>query len=244
MLEVKGETEVVTAATPVRGAALVATSAIAGGLALPLHAVATPLWAAGAGLVAALGLFVWRWSRLPCLGRTAPRGGVTRLVRPAVWAALGLAVGLFLLAVIRLVIEPAVPAIGSRMVAAGRLPVWRRAAIIYVAAVGEELIFRLLLLSAVAGVAARLLRLPGYVPTPAVVWTANGVSALAFAAVHLPAWGGAASLGVALALAVLTLNAVGGVVLGYVFVHRGIVAAIWTHAGADCAIQLIGPLTG
>ena len=52
------------------------------------------------------------------------------------------------------------------------------------------------------------------------------------------------SLGVALPLSVLTLNAVGGVVLGYVFVNRGIVAAIWTHAGADCAIQLIGPLTG
>jgi hypothetical protein len=42
---------------------------------------------------------------------------------------------------------------------------------------------------------------------------------------------------------VMTLNGLGGVVFGYVFVTRGIVAAIWTHAGGDCAIQLIGPLT-
>jgi hypothetical protein len=244
MLEVKAGTEVITATTPSGRAALLAASAVAGGLAVPLHVVATPLCAAAAGLFAALGLVVWRWSRLPPLARTAAPGGMTRLVRAAVWMALGLAVGLFFLAVMRLVIEPVVPAIASRMVAAGALPVWRRVAIIYVAAVGEELIFRLFLLSAVAGVAARLLRLPHNVPTPAVIWTANGLSALLFAGVHLPAWSGAVSLGVALPLSVLTLNAVGGVVLGYVFVNRGIVAAIWTHAGADCAIQLIGPLTG
>ena len=41
----------------------------------------------------------------------------------------------------------------------------------------------------------------------------------------------------------MTLNAVGGLVFGYVFVTLGIVTAMWVHAGADCAIQLIGPLT-
>jgi len=156
--------------------------------------------------------------------------------------AIGLAVGLFFLAVIRFAIEPAVPAIESRIAAAGALPVWRRVAIIYVAAVGEELIFRLFLLSVVAGLAARLLRHSG--PTPAIVWAAISVSALLFAAAHLPAWSEAGSAGVALPLAVVALNAAGGVVLGRAFVYRGIVAAMWIHAGADCAIQLIGPLTG
>ena len=241
MQEVNAGTEVRTAATPSGRAALVAASAIAGGLAVPLDVVATPLSAAGLGLFAALGLFVWRWSCLP-RAWTDAHGGLPRLVRAAVWMAVGLAVGLVMLAVIRLVIEPVVPGIAKRMAAAGALPVWRRAAIIYVAAVGEELIFRLFLLSAVAGVAARLLRLPRHVPTPAVIWMANGLSALLFAGVHLPSWGGALSLG--LALTVITLNAVGGVVLGYMFVNRGIAAAIWTHAGADWAIQLIGPLTG
>lgn len=46
-----------------------------------------------------------------------------------------------------------------------------------------------------------------------------------------------------LSLMVLAMNGVGGLVLGYVFAARGIVAAMWAHAGADCAIQLIGPLT-
>ena len=157
--------------------------------------------------------------------------------------ALGLLVGLTLLAVIRLVIEPRVPEIGLRIEAAGALPLWRRAAIIYVAAVAEELIFRVVLFSLIVGIAIRLWRRTTRVPTPAIVWSANVVSALAFAAVHLPAWSGTAS-SVALPLAVLALNTAASLVIGRVFATRGIAAAIWTHAGGDCAIQLMGPLTG
>ena len=224
--------------------ALIVASVVAGALAVPLDVVATPASAAGFGLFAVLGLFLWRWSRLQQFAQPATQGGLSRFAQSAVWMATGLTVGLFILAVMRLVIEPVVPEIGSRTAAAGALPVWRRALIIYVAAVGEELIFRLFLLSVVAGIAARVLRRPQSVPTPAVIWTAIVVSALLFGVAHLPSWSGAASVGMAVPLLVVALNAVGGIVLGRAFVYRGIAAAIWIHAGADCAIQLIGPLTG
>jgi Type II CAAX prenyl endopeptidase Rce1-like len=157
---------------------------------------------------------------------------------------LGLLVGLGALAVIRLVIEPAIPAAGARIAAAAALPLWRRVAIIYVAAVGEELIFRLLLLSLIAGIVVRLVRRAEQGPGRRIIWVANGLSALAFAAVHLPAWSATGALSLGLALMVLTLNGLGGLVFGYVFVKHGISAAMWAHAGADCAVQLIGPLTG
>jgi hypothetical protein len=218
--------------------------ALAGALAVPLHAVATPLSTAVAGLIGLLGLRVWRWSRLPHLMRNEEKRGLARLLQPGAWMGLGLVVGLLLLAVIRIAVEPAVPSIGARIASAGTLPVWRRVLIIYVAAVGEELLFRLLLLSVVAGLTTRLLRSPTQLPKPPVAWLANVFSALTFAAVHLPAWSGATSLGVGLGIAVLILNGLGGIFLGYVFATRGIVAAMWAHAGADCAIQLLGPLTG
>jgi hypothetical protein len=241
----RGEREsAVTASLPVQKWAFVAVCATAGALAVPLNAVGTSVAAAVAGLVGLLGLRVWRWSRLPRLIRSEARRGLEQLVQPAVLMGLGLVVGLLLLGVIRLAIEPAVPAISARMAAAGALPLWRRILIIYVAAVGEELVFRLLLLSVIVGLIVRLFRLPDGVPTPTVAWVANCLSAFAFAAVHLPAWSGAVPLSFELALSVLALNALGGVVIGYIFVNRGIVAAIWTHAGADCAIQLLGPLTG
>jgi hypothetical protein len=220
--------------------ALIVAAAVAGALAVPLHVFATPLSAAAFALVAAAGVRVWRWSGLPSCS-TAPHGSLWRFAGPIVWIALGLAIGLALLALLRLVIEPSVPAIGDRIAAAGRLPVWRRAAIIYVAAVGEETIFRLLLLSAIAGIARRLSRRSSEPPSRATIQIANAVAALAFAASHLPAW--AAVPSVPLALAVMALNAIAGWILGIVFVKRGIGAAIWTHAGGDSAVQLIGPLT-
>jgi CAAX prenyl protease-like protein len=229
---------------PIRDGALMFVCAAAGTLAVPLHRFATPLSAVVAALIGLLGLRLWRWSRLPSASRAEPPPGMIRAVAPAAWGGLGLLVGLLLLGAIRLAVEPALPAIGARMAAAGAVPVWRRAVIIYVPAVGEELLFRVLLLSLVAGAVARLLRLPDRAPNRGAIWAANVVAALLFGAVHLPSWTAATPVSPALALAVVSLNAVGGAVFGYVFAHRGVGAAMWAHAGADCAIQFIGPLTG
>ena len=225
-------------------AAFVTVCGLAGALALPLHPIVTPLAAAATGLLGLFGLRVWRWSGLTDAVRAPGARGLLRVIRIPLWLGIGLAAGLVILLVLRLALEPSVPAIGARISAAGATALWMRAIIIYVAAVTEELVFRLLVLSVVAGVGARLLRTSGHSPTPAIAWAAIVVAALAFAAVHLPSWSSSMPLSAGLAASVLALNAAGGLLLGHVFVTRGITAAIWTHAGADCAIQIIGPMTG
>jgi len=236
-------TLVVTKPLPVSTWAFVAACVIAGALAFPVDAVTSPVSALVAGLIGFLGLRLWHWSGLPGLLKIEAPGGFERVVLPAASLGLGLIVGLLLLGVIRLAIEPTVPAAGARIAAAAALPIWRRVVVIYVAAVSEELVFRLLLLSVVTGLTIRLVRSEAGVPSRAVAWGAIGLSAFVFAAGHLPAWSAMGPLSLASALMVMMLNGLGGVVFGYVFVTRGIVAAIWAHAGADCAIQLIGPLT-
>lgn len=223
--------------------AFVAACAIAGALAVPADVIVSPASAIVAGLVGFLGLRLWYWSGLPGALKTEAPQRLGRVVRSAASLGFGLLVGLLLLVVIRLAIEPTVPAAGARIAAAAALPIWRRLVAIYVAAVGEELVFRMCLLSAVAGLATRLPRRAARIPSQRVAWGAIGLSAVAFAAVHLPAWSAVGPLSFGLALTVMTLNGVGGVIFGYAFVTRGIVAAIWTHAGADCAILLIGPLS-
>jgi membrane protease YdiL (CAAX protease family) len=224
--------------------AFVALCATAGALAVPLNGVTTAVCAAISGIVGLAALGTWRWSRLSEVYRRELGYGSRRFVEPVLWVGLGLIVGLLLLGIIRLVVQPFLPSIGARIARAGMLPAWRRLLIIYVAAVGEELVFRVFLLSAIVGLLWRLRRRPALVPSSADLWIANAASALAFGVAHLPAWVGAAPVGVWLVAAVLTLNALAGLVLGHVFVTRGIVAAIVTHAGCDCAIQLVGPLTG
>jgi hypothetical protein len=175
-------------ALPVPTWAFVAVCAGAGALAVPLDAVASPVSTLVAGLVGFLGLRIWRWSGLLRAIRAEPSDGFERVVPFATSLGLGLSVGLLLLGVIRLAIEPAVPAAGARIAAAAALPIWRRVVIIYVAAVGEELVFRLVLLSVVAGLTMRLLLPAASVPSRGVLWIATGLSASAFATVHLPAW--------------------------------------------------------
>jgi len=116
--------------------------------------------------------------------------------------------------------------------------------VVYVAAVGEEAAFRLFLMSLVSAVAVRASKRLPRLATPGIFWFANGLSAIAFAAVHLPSWAAVTHLDFRLAGAVLALNMVGGLVFGYVFGTRGIVPAMWTHAGADCVVQFLGPLVG
>ena len=226
---------------------------LCGALVVPLHPVNTPIAGVIGGLMAAIGLVAQRWARLADARLSAPSAGVVAAARSAIgWFLAGLALGLVLLGVIRLVIEPIVPAAGARIAAAGDLPVWRRVVIIYVAAVGEELLFRVLLLSLVTGGIVQLTRWLGTArpassargaPSAAVLWTATGVAALGFAAVHLQAWSSIGALTLGTAAMVMALNSAGGLLFGYAFVTRGILAAVAAHAGADCAIQLIGPLT-
>ena len=221
----------------------IAVCMLAGALAVPVSPVATPFSTLMAGGAGYLGLRAWRWSRLPSATRINGPSGARRVLWLAGAFAVGLAVGLLALAAIRLYIEPTVPAAGARIAAAGTLPIWRRLIIIYVAAVGEELVFRLLMLSLITGVLMRLFDRDAVVPGPRVMVNANALSALAFAAIHLPAWTALGPMSSGLVTAVLMLNSLGGLVFGTVFMRRGIVAAMWAHAGADCAIQLIGPLT-
>ena len=225
---------------------VVASCVVAGGLSVRPDGLGTALAAAGAGLVGWLALRVWEWSRLPSFTRTWLEGEdrVSPIWRTLGWLALGVALGLVLLAFIRLVIQPVLPAIGTRIAAAGTLPLWRRLIIIYVAAVLEELIFRLFLLSAIVGLVIRATRQTTLVPSGGIVWMGNLLAALSFAVVHLPSWTAVAPGHLGLTLSVLALNATAGLVIGYVFVTRGVAAAMWTHAGGDCAIQLLGPLSG
>lgn len=155
--------------------------------------------------------------------------------------ALGGAVGGSLLLVLVYVLVPLEPDLAARLQARAQAPAWLPWALATEASVLEELVFRLFLFTLVVWLCARGWRHPPERIRGVWVWSANAISALAFAAVHLPAWLGALEPTAVLIAAVVALNAIAGVFLGYLYWRWGIEAAILAHFAADLVVQGLGP---
>ena len=79
-------------------------------------------------------------------------------------------------------------------------------------------------------------------PKPALFWLAIVIAAIAFGAGHLPAakqvWG----LSDIVVVRTIALNAVGGVVFGWLYWKRGLEMAMLGHFGADIVLHVLAPL--
>ncbi len=80
-------------------------------------------------------------------------------------------------------------------------------------------------------------------PSHGVMWAAIGVSALVFALAHLPAVAQSVPLTAALVARTLALNALGGVVYGWLFWRRGLESAMLAHASTHVGLALARAVT-
>ncbi|MHB8913212.1 MAG: CPBP family glutamic-type intramembrane protease, partial [Lysobacter sp.] len=105
--------------------------------------------------------------------------------------------------------------------------------------IAEELQLRLFLMTLLVWLFAGFGRRQ---PHSAMFWIAIAIAALAFGAGHLPAaekvWG----LDAIVVLRTIGLNAVGGVVFGWLYWKRGIEMAMLGHFSADIVLHALSPL--
>ena len=180
----------------------------------------------------------------------APPAAPPPLRRLGIALLIGVVMGGILLAALML-LASVEPQLKARLAARVDQPAWMPWALAVEASVLEEIVFRLFLLSGVIWLASRLFgekrkkkkmtEEAGRNPPQAVVWTAVGVSALAFGLAHLPSWMAAASPTPFLIAGVLALNGIAGVVLGRIYWIWGIEAAILCHFAGDMMLQGLGP---
>jgi membrane protease YdiL (CAAX protease family) len=79
-------------------------------------------------------------------------------------------------------------------------------------------------------------------PTAVVIWIANVLAALLFAAMHLPQAAGLIGLTPAVLLIVFVGNGVPGVVFGWLYWRKGLVAAMVSHFMIDVVLKVVVPL--
>ncbi len=112
--------------------------------------------------------------------------------------------------------------------------VWSGWALAYHAAVGEEILFRLFFMSAVAWLAQRF----GF-DHPACMWTGLVLSTLLFGLAHLP--GDLSAVTSLVLVRTLFLNGIAGTVMGWFCWRRGLESAMIVHFAADAVIYVGGP---
>jgi membrane protease YdiL (CAAX protease family) len=155
--------------------------------------------------------------------------------RFALAAILGLAVGALLAAADRLLFMPAQPEAIRAL--SGAIARWKGLLASFYGGLGEEIVTRQFFMSVVTWALVKLTR-----RRHAVVYVVAAViSALAFAAAHLPAAKWLAPLDVAVVARVLVLNGVAGIAFGLMFWRRGLEHAMVAHFAADLILHVVAP---
>lgn len=150
----------------------------------------------------------------------------------------GVAVGIAL-CVLDFLFQPFVPAVQT---ASGSGPgPWKGFLASFYGGIDEELFMRLFSLSLLvwllSGAWSRSRRTPG----PFTLWTANILAALLFGMGHLPTALAVMPPTAMVILRVITLNAVGGVVFGFLYLKKGLESAMAAHFCADIIIHVVLP---
>jgi hypothetical protein len=202
---------------------------------IALLAVTAPLATAGLWLGARIGLGAPLLTAL--LSRNTGAGRrLAQTIVPAI--GIGLVAGLFLwlLRILSLpFLPPELPELGHRGVIGGLL-------VSVSAALAEEVWLRL---GAITIIAWSISRVQGHSELrPQVAWVAIVLAAFAFGAIHIPqlaAAGAATAIGVA---ATMLGNTLVGIVCGWLFWQRGLIAAVFAHLSIDIVLHVLPALLG
>ena len=135
---------------------------------------------------------------------------------------------------------------GPRLAVAGsdigdlQPPAWQGLLASFYGAIPEELLLRLGLMTLLVWVGAQLTRTSAR--RPVVVWTAIVITALLFGAGHLPTTATMLPLTPLVIARALVLNGIGGIVFGWLYWKRGLIAAMLAHFSADVVLHVVTPL--
>jgi membrane protease YdiL (CAAX protease family) len=156
-------------------------------------------------------------------------------MRAMLWESVlaGVGMGVMALLVLRVVFRVPIAGLAS----AAKVAVWKRVLGAYEAALEEELLFRLVLLSLLAWLFGKVWQGQDSRPGMRALWTANAIASIVFAVAHLSSVSAAA---IALPGRVVTTS-MAGVLFCYLYWKHGLEGAVVAHLTADMVLLVVGP---
>jgi hypothetical protein len=117
--------------------------------------------------------------------------------------------------------------------------VWKGFLASFYGGITEEILLRLCVMSLLAWLGSFISRTPEGKPTSAIFWIANILAAILFGLGHLPAMALIVPLTTLVVIRTLLLNAIGGIVFGWLYQTRGLESAMIAHFSADIILHVL-----
>lgn len=122
-------------------------------------------------------------------------------------------------------------------------PAWQGFLSSFYGGINEEILLRLFLMSLLVWIFFKIKRTHDGKPNRIDFWLAIILAAVIFGAGHLPALLGVTTLTAPAVARVIILNAVGGIIFGWLYWKKGLESAMISHFSADIVLHVILPVT-
>lgn len=120
-------------------------------------------------------------------------------------------------------------------------PAWQGFLASFYGGINEEIALRLFLMTLLVWIFFKIKRTAGGKPTKIGMWLAILLAAIIFGAGHLPAVAAITTLTPILIARIIILNAIGGVIFGWLYWKKGLESAMVAHFSADVILHVIAP---
>lgn len=121
-------------------------------------------------------------------------------------------------------------------------PAWQGFLASFYGGINEEILLRLFLMTVVAWIIFKIRSTEEGKPTNTGMWLAIVLAAVIFGASHLPAVTAITTLTPMVIIRTIALNAVGGIIFGWLYWRKGLESAMVSHFSADIVLHVIVPL--
>lgn len=121
-------------------------------------------------------------------------------------------------------------------------PVWQGFLASFYGGINEEILLRLFLMTLLVWIFFKIKKTSDGKPTKVGVWLAILLAAIIFGVGHLPTAAAVTTLTPAVIARVIILNAVGGIIFGWLYWRKGLESAMISHFSADIVLHVIIPL--
>ena len=121
-------------------------------------------------------------------------------------------------------------------------PAWQGFLASFYGGINEEVLLRLFVMTLIAWMISRIKRTEEGKPASADMWSAIIIAAVIFGIGHLPAVMAITTLTPLVIVRTIILNAVGGIIFGWLYWKKGLESAMISHFSADIVLHVMLPL--